>query len=178
MKATQTPDDRRSERPDHDHRPYKIPPLNAQSRHRAGSENEHGYDAKVGGIPDVPIMDAKHVLRGNGNQRAKGIRPEGGGTHQNANADASDVSTRKVRPLAQVNAGQYQLGEKASANCQQGTGVTLEDAVGELAYQQDASDEQGGGVAIGRAEEPLPRRLWLRRLRGANPVTHSASLTL
>src|ERR1700678_2555547 len=98
MKSPQPPNDRRTKRPDHDHRPDKVSPLDAQSRYRAGSENEHGNDAEVGGVPDVPIMDAQHVLRGNGNQGAKGIRPEGGGTHQNANADTSDVSTGQVWP--------------------------------------------------------------------------------
>src|SRR5271156_6333085 len=123
-------------------------------------------------------MDAQHVLRGNGDERAKSIGPEGGGTHQDAHADAGNVSTGQVGPLAQINARQNQLSDKAGANGQQGTGVTLKDAVGELAYQQNEGDEERREIAVGGAEESLPRRLTLYRLPDTHPVTHSASLTL
>src|SRR5580704_19781363 len=140
MKAPQAPDDHRAKGPDHDHRPDKISPLDAEAGYGAGSENEHGNDAEVRRVPDVAIVDAQHILRGDGNQRAQGIRPEGWRAHQDADADAGDVGTGQVWPLAQVNARQNQFSNNAGANRQQGAGVTFKDTVRELAYQQDTGD--------------------------------------
>ena len=83
----------------------------------------------------MPAVDAEHVLGGNRNQRAEGIRPKCRGTNQDPHTDTGDVSARQVWPLARKDARQNQFGDEAYANRQQGARVALEDAVRQLPYQ-------------------------------------------
>ena len=100
MEPADAPDDHESQQPDHGHRPQVIPPLNAEKRHRLRREKEHGADAEIRRIPQVPAVHPQHVLREDRNQARKEVRPQKRRSDQDADADARDVRARRVQPLA------------------------------------------------------------------------------
>src|SRR5579872_680496 len=75
METPRTPDDERTEYPDHGHRRKIVTPLNAQCRNGIGGEEEHGADAEVRWVEEVAPFCSQHIFRSDREKRADGVRP-------------------------------------------------------------------------------------------------------
>src|SRR6185503_5848561 len=100
----------------------------------------------------MPAFHAQHVLRHDGKHAAQREGPERGGAQQDSHTDAADVRTREIEPLAVEDSSQHQLCNKRSDDRERRSFVALENAIGEMADEQDESDKERRDVAIVEAK--------------------------
>ena len=93
-------DDHGAERPDDDHRPDDVAPLNRQDRRAGRREQEQRAHAEVRRVEDVAIVNAEDVLGGDRHERAERVGPQKRRTHEDADADARDVGARRMGPFS------------------------------------------------------------------------------
>ena len=72
---------------------------------------------------------SQNVLRHYRDDAAQRVRPIGRRADQNAHADAGDVSTGKIEPLAKKDATENQLGDERCDDRQRGLFVAFQNAV-------------------------------------------------
>ena len=103
----------------------------------------------------MPALHAQHVLRHDRNHTAQRVRPECGRAQQNSYANAADVGTREIEPLAEKDPPQHQLGNKRADDRERRSFITLENAVEKVADEQDESNKERRDVTIVEAN-PAP----------------------
>ena len=151
MQPADAPHDHRPERPDHHHRPDVVAPLDAEQRYRRRRQEQHGADAEVRRIPQMPAVDPQHVLRRDRDQAGQHVRPEKRRPHQDADTDAGDVGARRMRPAAVGEPRHEQLGRDRRDDGERGSRVALEDAEREVRGDENARDED-------RRDQPVRKR--------------------
>ena len=71
---------------------------------------------------------------------------------QNPDADSADIRARKIEPLAVKNPAQHQFGNERTNNRNRRSFITLEDAVEQMAHEQNESNKQRRDVTVVEAE--------------------------
>src|SRR5579863_353523 len=156
MESAGAPDDQRAENPDDRHRSQVISPLDAERGHRIRCQKEHGRDAEVRWVEEMAALDTQHVLRGDRKQRADDVGPVAGRAKQNADADARDVGACEVGPLMEKQTAEGQFANHGRENGQTGLLITLENAEGKMADQQNERNERRRDIRIHAAGSRSP----------------------
>lgn len=122
----------------------------------------------------MATFHAQHVFRHDRKHAGEGERPERGRAQKNSDADAADVRTREVEPLADEDPTEDELGDESRDNGEGSPFVAFEDAVEEMADHQNERDEERRDVAV--VETELAPGSKSRRSYGLNSrVAHTWS---
>jgi|SRR5690242_8054180 len=105
----------------------------------------------------MAAFHAQHVLRHDRKNARKRERPQRGRAKKYADADAADVRTREIEPLAVEDSAENEFGNDRRDDCEGSPFVAFEDAIEEMADEQDERDEERRDVAV---VEPQPTPDW------------------
>src|SRR5689334_17055789 len=100
----------------------------------------------------MATFHAQHVFRHDRKHAREREWPERGRTQKDADADAADVRTREIEPLADEDPAEYELGDESRDNGERSSFVAFEDAVKEMADDQDERDKERRDVAVVEAQ--------------------------
>ena len=141
----------------------------AEHRDLARRGEQERADREVGGVPEVLLAVAQHVLRRDGEKSADHEGPQRATLRlgEQGEADAADVGALQVDDAAAVEPGERRFRRHAHAEREHEARVAAEHVIAELRDDQDERDEPGDQVArVDPAGAPPEPRDGIRRCSG------------
>src|SRR5438876_1172112 len=137
-----------------------VSPLVTEDRHAARCDQEQQADREIARVPQMLAAIGEHVLRGDGQERAQGKRPEQTGPRleQERETDAGDVRALERGAAAPHEARQGKLGRHAYAQAEGEAVVAAQNAVARFPHHQNERDEERHEVAGIDVAQPGPER--------------------
>src|ERR1700752_475594 len=96
----------------------------------------------------MSIPHTQNVLRHDRKHAAQREGPKRRRPKQNPDADTADVRARQVQPFAKKDPAQNQVSNERRNDSERGSFIAFENAVEQMAHQQNAGDEERRNVTV------------------------------